>query len=150
MRSFFVIRPKQRSTISVQMMNETQSPLHQDKAPAEPSVFIAEALIREARRQKGLPEALVPTMCVLDPDGDIVRYLRRRGQATAVEAWPCYHSQMDSFTLDGRTVGIVGCAVGAPYAVLVAEQVFAAGCEVLVSITSAGQITSVGPPPSSW
>jgi uridine phosphorylase len=54
---------------------------------------------------------------------------------------------MDSFTLDGRTVGIVGCAVGAPYAVLVAEQMFAAGCEVLVSITSAGQITSVGPPP---
>ena len=44
-------------------------------------------------------------------------------------------------------VGIVGCAVGAPFAVLVAEQLFESGCRFLVSITSAGQITPMGPPP---
>ena len=49
--------------------------------------------------------------------------------------------------LDGCEIGIVGCAVGAPYAVLVAEQMFAAGCKLLISITSAGQITPVGPTP---
>jgi uridine phosphorylase len=37
--------------------------------------------------------------------------------------------------------------VGAPFAVLVAEQLFASGCELLVSLTSAGQITPAGPPP---
>ncbi len=35
---------------------------------------------------------------------------------------------------------MVGCAVGAPFAVLVAEQVFASGCRLLVSVTSAGQV----------
>jgi uridine phosphorylase len=49
--------------------------------------------------------------------------------------------------LAGHTVGIVGCAVGAPFAVLIAEELFASGCHLLVSITSAGQITPAGPPP---
>ncbi len=43
--------------------------------------------------------------------------------------------------------GIVGRVVGAPFAVLVAEELFASGCELLVSITSAGQIRSLGQPP---
>ena len=42
---------------------------------------------------------------------------------------------------------MVGCAVGAPFAVLVAEQLFASGCRFLVSVTSAGQIVPAGPPP---
>jgi uridine phosphorylase len=45
------------------------------------------------------------------------------------------------------SIGIVGCAVGAPFAVLVAEQLFVSGCRFLVSITSAGQIAPKGPPP---
>src|SRR4029077_15452742 len=36
-----------------------------------PSVFRPENLLREARRQRGLAEAPVPAVCVLDPDGDI-------------------------------------------------------------------------------
>jgi uridine phosphorylase len=54
---------------------------------------------------------------------------------------------LDIFDLDGSTVGIVGRAVGAPFAVLVAEELFASGCRLLISITSAGQITPVGAPP---
>src|SRR5262249_19608235 len=42
---------------------------------------------------------------------------------------------------------IVGLAVGAPFAVLVAEQLFVSGCRLLISVTSAGQITPVGPTP---
>ena len=38
-------------------------------------------------------------------------------------------------------IGIVGCAVGAPFAVLIAEELFASGCHFLISVTSAGQIT---------
>jgi uridine phosphorylase len=43
--------------------------------------------------------------------------------------------------------GIIGAVVGGPFAVLIAEQLFACGCELLISITSAGQIADVGPPP---
>jgi uridine phosphorylase len=111
------------------------------------SVFEPHALLREARRQKGLPAVDVPRICMLDPDGDIVRRLRKTGQARPFEAWPCYHTQLDVFDLGGEAVGILGCAVGAPFAVLIAEQLFASGCGLLLSLTSAGQIAPAGPPP---
>src|SRR5438874_5583172 len=118
-----------------------------DKNTSAPSVFLPAALLREARRQKGLAMVDVPAVCILDPDGDIVRRLRQTGQAQPFPNWPCYHTTLDTFTLAGRTVGIVGCAVGAPFAVLIAEELFASGCRLLVSITSAGQITPAGPTP---
>jgi len=48
-------------------------PLLDNKNPAAKSVFAPAALLREARRQKGLAATNVPSICVLDPDGDIVR-----------------------------------------------------------------------------
>ena len=122
-------------------------PLLDNKNPSAPSVFRTEALLREARRQKGLPAVDVPTVCILDPDGDMVRRLRNEGLSKPFEGWPCYHTQMDTFELAGQTVGIVGCAVGAPFAVLIAEEMFESGCRLLLSVTSAGQIVSAGPTP---
>jgi uridine phosphorylase len=43
--------------------------------------------------------------------------------------------------------GIIGQVVGGSFSVLVAEQLFASGCELLVNIASAGQITDLGRPP---
>jgi hypothetical protein len=114
-------------------------PLLDNKNPTAKSVFAPSALLREARRQKGLATANVPSVCVLDPDGDIVRRLKATGQAHPANAWPCYHTELYTFTVGTRVVGIVGCAVGAPFAVLIAEELFASGCGLLVSITSAGQ-----------
>lgn len=122
-------------------------PLRDNRNPSSPSVFQPAALLREARRQKRLATVDVPALCVLDPDGDIVRRLRHTGQAQPFPNWPCYHTALDTFTLAGHTVGIVGLAVGAPFAVLIAEELFASGCQLLVSITSAGQIVSAGPTP---
>jgi len=122
-------------------------PLLDNKNPSAPSVFRPAALLREARRQKGLPAVEVPAVCILDPDGDIVRRLREEGRASRFAGWPCYHTQLDAFELAGRAIGIVGCAVGAPFAVLVAEELFASGCRLLLSVTSAGQIVPVGPTP---
>jgi uridine phosphorylase len=122
-------------------------PILTNKNAAAPSVFRPEALLREARRQKGLPTVAVPPVCILDPDGDIVRQLRQSGRARPFEDWPCYHTRLDTFELGGRTVGIVGCAVGAPFAVLVAEELFTGGCRLLLSLTSSGQITPSGPTP---
>ena len=122
-------------------------PILDNKDPTASSVFEPSALLREARRQKGLPKAEVPPVCVLDPDGDIVRLLRDTGQAESSATWPCYHTELYEFMLAGENAGIVGCAVGAPFAVLVAEELFACGCHTLISLTSAGQITPAGKPP---
>jgi uridine phosphorylase len=122
-------------------------PLLDNKNPSSPSVFTPAALVREARRQKGLAAADVPPVCILDPDGDVVRRLTRESRAQHFEAWPCYHSDLHCFALGGQTIGIIGCAVGAPFAVLVAEQLFACGCRLLLSVTSAGQIMPVSTPP---
>ena len=123
------------------------APLFEAKAYDEPSVFTPDSLLREARRQKDLPEATVPEICILDPDGDIVRYLAETDQATVDPTWPGYHTELYRFEYDEETFGIIGCAVGAPFAVLVAEQLFAAGCEFLISITSSGQIQQRDDPP---
>jgi uridine phosphorylase len=123
------------------------APILDGKHVDAPSVFVPEALLREARRQKNLPDVGVPEVCILDPDGDIVRRLRKSGEAKLFQGWPCYHTDLDVFRLADRDVGIVGCAVGAPFAVLVAEELFASGCTLLVSLTSAGQIVASGPTP---
>jgi uridine phosphorylase len=123
------------------------APLLDNKNPSSPSVFKPAALLREARRQKGLAAVDVPAVCVLDPDGDIVRRLRKDGRSKPLAGWPCYHTELDAFELAEQTLGIVGCAVGAPFAVLIAEQLFACGCQLLLSLTSAGQIVPAGPTP---
>ena len=128
-------------------MSRPAPPILDNKDPAAPSAFSPAALLHQARRQKGLAVADVPATCCLDPDGDIVRRLDRTGRARRFAGWPCYHTNLDTFELSGRTVGIIGCAVGAPFAVLVAEELFASGCRLLISLTSAGQIVPAGPPP---
>lgn len=104
----------------------------------EPSVFEPENLLREARRQKQLKACPVPEICLLDPDGDLVSYLRENGRAERSECWACYHSELYTSTVGDISIGIIPCAVGASYAVLVAEQLFVSGCKLLLSITSAG------------
>ena len=51
-------------------------PILAGKEHAAASVFEPANLLREARRQKSLPLAEMPEICLLDPDGDIVRALR--------------------------------------------------------------------------
>ncbi len=129
------------------MNDKPVPPILRHKDHDAPSVFSPGGLMREARRQKGLAEARVPELCLLDPDGDMVRHLSATGAAEPVADWACYHSVMHGFALGGRRIGIVGCAVGAPYAVLVAEQMFASGCRLLLSITSSGELAPLGPRP---
>jgi uridine phosphorylase len=122
-------------------------PILTHKDPHAPSVFAPAALLRDARRQKGLPLANVPPVCILDPDGDILRRLKATGQAKRFDSWPCYHTELYTFDLAGAPTGIIGCVVGAPFAVLIAEELFACGCEFLLSLTSAGQIVPAGSTP---
>jgi uridine phosphorylase len=122
-------------------------PILAGKDFAAPSVFEPANLLREARRQKNLANAAVPEICVLDPDGDIVRMLVKAGRTHRSLGWACYHTELHEFEHAGERFGIIGCAVGASFAVLVAEQLFVSGCRFLVSMTSAGQIVQQSPPP---
>jgi uridine phosphorylase len=122
-------------------------PILAGKDFAAPSVFEPANLLREARRQKNLPSATVPETCILDPDGDIVRTLAKTGRTRRSPGWACYHTDLYEFEHAGECFGIIGCAVGASFAVLVAEQLFASGCRFLVSMTSAGQIVQRARPP---
>ncbi|MFB6257374.1 MAG: nucleoside phosphorylase, partial [Flavobacteriales bacterium] len=112
----------------------------------EESVFKPANLLREAKRQMQIPQGNVPALCVLDPDGDMAAYLRDEKEARKDPYWACYHSTLYDTELNGRSVGVLPCAVGAPYATLVAEQLFASGCECLVSITSSGVVQEEEPP----
>jgi uridine phosphorylase len=122
-------------------------PLVEGKDYESASVFEPANLLREARRQKNLPDLAVPAVCLLDPDGDIVRHLAATGQGRRHPGWACYHTDMWTFDLYGFEAGVVGMAVGAPFAVLVAEQLAAAGAALVVSISSAGQICPLSTTP---
>jgi uridine phosphorylase len=124
------------------MSSKSPPPILAGKEYAAASVFEPANLLREARRQKGLLQAATPEICLLDPDGDILRGLRRAGRATLSPGWACYHTELYEFDEDGMRFGIIGCAVGAPFAVLLAEELFVSGCRFLISMTSAGQIVA--------
>lgn len=129
-------------------MNLTRiPPILAEKNYREASAFTPENLLREARRQKAITEARVPSVCVLDPDGDLVRRLKSNAQARLDPSWSCYHTELYRLSEGGAELGFIGCAVGASFAVLVAEELFASGCELLISITSAGQLLELRPPP---
>jgi uridine phosphorylase len=128
-------------------MKPIQLPILTHKHYAAPSFFTPENLLREARRQKNLEAGKVPEVCILDPDGDIVQNLVESGQSQRNPYWACYHTALYNFTFNHRIYGIVGNVVGASFAVLVAEELFASGCELLLSMTSAGQIQDVASPP---
>jgi hypothetical protein len=122
-------------------MTEKPSPfILTNKSYEEKSVFLPENLLREARRQKGIQECNVPEICVLDPDGDLVDHLLKKGMAEKCNCWACYHSNLYTVQIGSMEIGILPCIVGASYAVLVAEQLFVSGCKFLMSITSAGII----------
>src|ERR1035437_329137 len=100
-------------------------PWLQNKSPQAASGFSPDALLREARRQKGLAPLDVPAVCLFDPDGDILRQLRKSRRRPRFDAWPCHPPELYSFRLGEQTGGIVRCVVGAPFAVLIAEELFA-------------------------
>ena len=122
-------------------------PILANKHYRKPSVFEPVNLLKQARRQKTLPSGHVPEICVLDPDGDLSSYIRDSSLGKRDPYWACYHTDLYNIKIKNLSVGVIGRAVGASFAVLVAEELFASGCRLLISITSAGQIKSVHKPP---
>jgi uridine phosphorylase len=118
-----------------------------DHDTGEVPVFQPTNLLEGARRQKGLAPGGVPAGCLLDMDGELVERLLASGRASLDTFWPCFHTKLYRWRKDGGDIGVIGGTVGAPFAVLVAEELFASGCEALVSISSAGLVASDATPP---
>ena len=129
------------------MCDSKYPPILRHKNYEHASVFTAENLLREAKRQKNIADHKVPPICLLDPDGDIVQNLRAEKRASINPYWACYHTKMYIFQYGEIEFGIIGYAVGSSFAVLVAEELFSSGCQLLISMSSAGQIVKKRKPP---
>src|SRR6266542_692194 len=136
------------------MIVDHHKPMSPDSLPLlqhaleSPSVFTPERLMDAVRAERGLTHEAVPPLCVLDFDGDLSDHLADAGLSTPLTSWACFHTSMRVLTLDGLICGIVPRTIGGPYAVLVAEQLRAAGARLIVGLTSAGRVSPSLPLPS--
>jgi len=112
------------------------------------SAFTPERLMAAVRAERGLPNEAVPPLCVLDFDGDLSDRLAEEGATSPMASWACFHTSMRVLTLDGLSCGIVPRTIGGPYAVLITEQLCAAGAKLVVGMTSAGRISPTLPLPA--
>ena len=100
------------------------------------------------RRLRNVGTETLPRICFLEFDGDLTDWLVDRGIAAPFRSWACFHTTMFSLTLEGVSCGIIGRTIGGPYAVLIAEQLHAAGVGLIVGLTSAGRVAPDLPLPS--
>jgi uridine phosphorylase len=98
-------------------------------------------LIDDVRRSRRIPNGNVPPVCILEFDGDLTDWLVREGMARPFRPWACFHTSMFALDLEGVTCGIVARTIGGPYAVLIAEQLQAAGAKLIIGLTSAGRVS---------
>ncbi len=128
-------------------MNPSGLPLFHHPHTA-PSAFQPEALVAAVREERSLPTTPVPSVCLLDFDGDLTDWLVQAGLAKPHAAWACFHTTMYAFLIDGVECGIIARTIGGPYAVLVAEQLHVSGARVILGLTSAGRVDPELPVPS--
>ncbi len=106
----------------------------------EPAVFRPENLLKRAATMMGKDQGTIPACCVLDFDGELAAVARDDFRATPCPTWPCFHTTMLCLGRDGFKMGLIPGTVGAPFAVLVAEQLIACGCKHIVGYSSSGAV----------
>ena len=133
--------------MSSAMKPETNLPLLNHPIE-EPSAFTPEALITAVRAERALARLSVPPVCLLEFDGDLTDSLVSSGTAKRWDDWPCFHTMMFAVEFAGVPFGIIPRTIGGPFAVLVAEQLAAAGVRLILGLTSAGRVSPSLPIPS--
>lgn len=128
-------------------MSADRSPLLDHPIEA-PTVFTPGDLMDAVRRERQLDATPVPPLCILDFDGDLSDGLALDGTASPSVSWPCFHTQMLIVNIEGMECGVVPRTIGGPYAVLIAEQLHAAGARLIIGLTSAGRLQPDLPMPS--
>ena len=87
---------------------EKLPPILLGKDFAAPSIFEPENLLREARRQRSLPDEKVPDICILDPDGDIVRALNKAGRTHRSPGWASTTPSFTNSSTPTKALGLSG------------------------------------------
>lgn len=128
-------------------MSDDSIPPILDHPTGQASAFTAEHLIDDVRRARSVPMGTVPPVCILEFDGDLTDWLVQQGIAKRFPAWACFHTSMFAMEIEGIECGIIARTIGGPYAVLIAEQLQAAGAKIIVGLTSAGRLASDLPLP---
>jgi uridine phosphorylase len=128
-------------------MDNSSHPPILDHPVDEDSAFTAQALIADVRRLRDVGNESLPALCFLEFDGDLTNWLVEHHIAAPFHSWACFHTAMFSLELEGIECGIVGRTIGGPYAVLIAEQLHAAGARLIIGVTSAGRVASDLPLP---
>ncbi len=106
----------------------------------ETAVFLPENLLDRAASMLGRKRQGIPPCCVLDFDAELVPVALERFGAEPCSAWACFHTTLLRIEREGFEMGLIGGAVGAPFAVLVAEQLIASGCRHIIGYSSAGAV----------
>ncbi len=112
-----------------------------DHATGEHSVFLPENLLARAAKMLGKGWGPIPRCCVLDFDAELVPVAIEHFGARPSVNWPCFHTTMLVIQRDGFEMGLIAGTVGAPFAVLVAEELIATGCRHIVGYSSAGAVS---------
>lgn len=112
-----------------------------DHPTDEESAFLPENLLKRSSSMLRKESGSLPRCCVLDFDGELVPVARDRFGATPCSVWPCFHTVLFRVERDGINMGLIGGTVGAPFAVLVAEQLIALGCRHIIGYSSSGAVS---------
>jgi len=127
-------------------MDDPKAPIL-DHPVDDVSAFTAEALIDDVRRLRDVGNAALPAICFLEFDGDLTDWLVEQRIAAPFDSWACFHTAMFSLELEGVRCGIIARTIGGPFAVLIAEQLRAAGAGLIIGLTSAGRVAPELPLP---
>ncbi|MEN6494672.1 MAG: nucleoside phosphorylase [Thermoguttaceae bacterium] len=106
----------------------------------EAAVFRPENLLARASEMMGKERGSLPSCCVLDFDGELAPVAVEWFGATPSPVWPCFHTTLLRLEQNGFCMGLIAGTVGAPFAVLVAEQLIACGCRYLIGYSSSGAV----------
>ena len=104
--------------------------------------------MEDVRRLRAVGAEPLPSVCFLEFDGDLTDWLVAQRIAVPFRSWACFHTTMFLMELEGVRCGIIARTIGGPYAVLIAEQLHAAGVPMIIGVTSAGRIAPDLPLPS--
>ena len=111
-----------------------------DHTTQESSVFLPENLLSRAAVMQGKEWGPIPRCCVLDFDGELVPVAAAQFGARPSARWPCFHTTLQVIERNGFEMGLIAGTVGAPFAVLVAEQLIASDCRHIIGYSSAGAV----------
>lgn len=103
--------------------------------------------MESVRRSRQIPKGSIPSLCILEFDGDLTDWLVGQELAKPFKSWACFHTTMFSTQIEGLSCGIIPRTIGGPYSVLIAEQLAAAGVELILGLTSAGRLSPALPLP---